>query len=297
MVNSPVSVDEALQKGKSMLLLPRVLLLFGLWVTLFIGWIFFMVCKNASPNAINLVLCFGEAWLISLFIVGFLPYLYWSKQTTKWKLWALKNVQNVHELRHRAKRAALLFDYGSLIDRLQIQSAREREEWSLLQIRYRIPDPETDDPSIPIQTKIYLWTSYAIAIIVFYLLLTGASLYITYQIYISGRSDFYTMCGIAVAALFLYLIFRKAKVLIEHKPQLIISDHGIQSPLYGLHGWNDIFNEEVKPGSSRRDEGWYLSYRFSTRFIKVELTPLKISADRLQKVLKIYKYRYKVNQS
>jgi FtsH-binding integral membrane protein len=295
--NTPVSVDEALQKGKSMLLLPRILLLFGLWVVLFVGWIFYMVCKNAPPGATNFILGFGIAWLVSLFIAGFLPFLYWSKQTTKWKIWALMNVQNVHELRHRSKRAALLFDYGSFIDRVQIQSASERKQWSLLQIRYRTPDSETDDPSIPHQTRIYLWTWYALAIIVFYLLLVGASLYITYQIYISGRSDFYTACGIAVAGVFLYLIFRKAKVLIEHKPQLIISDEGIQSPLYGLHGWNDIFNEEVKPGSSRQDQGWYLSYHFSTKFVKVELTPLKINADRLEKLLKVYKYRYQVNHN
>lgn len=111
--NKNISVREAVCKGKQMLLLPRTLLALGLLFFMFMGGVLSIILNIATPGMMNFAYKFGLIWLITFIPFIILPYRFWSKRTTRWKLWAFENVKNVHELSHVAYRAALFAKHGS----------------------------------------------------------------------------------------------------------------------------------------------------------------------------------------
>jgi len=168
-----ISVDEAITKGRKMLLLPRILMIIGLFFFLFPIAMLSIAVKDGPAFSMN-------AWLISGGIIVFcfglcfyLPFRFWSKRTTRWKLWAFDNVDNVHELKIAAVHANLCPAYGTVMDKLQIQSAEEREQWRKLQDRFYFPDFFKDDPTIPSATKIFYSKTHSSVYVLFGLLFLG----------------------------------------------------------------------------------------------------------------------------
>jgi hypothetical protein len=178
--SSHVSVMEALRRGRSTLLLPRILLALGLFYFIFIGWLFFTILGKAIPNDAGLVSKFGLIWIATFIPFIILPYWFWSRRTTRWKLWAFENVKNVHELKQLARRAALYANYGSFLDKITIQTKNEREQWANLQSKFNRTDVFEDDVEVPSQTVIYFSTGSRTILTIFYLGI-GAVAFINYH--------------------------------------------------------------------------------------------------------------------
>ncbi|MGY4537853.1 hypothetical protein ACVW0P_002272 [Mucilaginibacter sp. UYNi724] len=152
---SLISVDEALSIGRKMLFLPRILMMAGLFFGMFFLAMIGIAIVEGPPFTTNAWLVCAGAILFCLLVCFYLPFLYWSKTTTRWKLWAFDNVDDVHELRIMAAQAHLCPVYGNIMDKLQIQSREEREQWRALQDRFSFRADFKDDPNIPAITQIF----------------------------------------------------------------------------------------------------------------------------------------------
>ncbi|WP_374950742.1 hypothetical protein [Mucilaginibacter sp.] len=152
---SLISVDEAITKGRQMLLLPRIVMVVGLVFFLFPMALIFIGVFEGPPFTTNVWLVCTGVTVFCFVVFCYLPYLFWSKRTTRWKLWAFDNVDDVHELKIMATGAHLCPAYSTVMDKLQIQSAEEREQWRNLQDRFNFRSAFKDDPEIPARTEVF----------------------------------------------------------------------------------------------------------------------------------------------
>jgi len=286
-----VSVFEAVRKGKQTLLLPRILLALGLFYFIFIGWLFFTILSKATHNDAGIVYKFGLIWITTSIPFVILPYWFWSKRTTRWKLWAFENVKNVHELKHVARRAALYANYGSFLDKITIQTSSEREQWANLQSKFNRTDVFEDDAEVPAETVIYFSTAIRFLNILFYLAIGAVALLITRAAFHPGSAKWVAIPSISLMAWMLYLIFKMIKDVVQHKPQMVLSDKGIETIKDGLQSWEVIFNEHLTPGN-RRDMGWILRYQHPGGITRLDIGHYAINHDKLEHLLRIHRGRY-----
>ncbi|MBS7564213.1 hypothetical protein KHS38_07325 [Mucilaginibacter sp. Bleaf8] len=292
-VNEKITVDEAIRKGRKMLLLPRILLLAGIAFFTQLGLIYYMICKNAQSSAGRVLqVQFGVGVALGFFLLVYLPFLFWSKKTTQWKLWAFENVRNVHELMHVAKRAALCYSPGTFLDRLQIQSKSERERWAALQGKFDVEDIFIDAPEVPPQTVIYLSSSYQIFNIIFNLLCVGVGSFLIYLGFQSLKTSWLALVGAAIAIATLKSAITLTKSLIARQPQITLNVKGIQIQQAELHSWADIKEEQVQSESRHKATVWVLKYNYLNEHQKLDINDLAISVTGMEKLLRVYRGRH-----
>jgi hypothetical protein len=107
-----VTVDEAIERGHRLITYPVVGLLLG-------------------PTGLGVYLALAQRmppWTMAAgFVLGCgLGWLYWSVMITKWRLWAFGHVRNVHELKKRAVQEQLIQADGSLVEKTEIRTARDK---------------------------------------------------------------------------------------------------------------------------------------------------------------------------
>jgi hypothetical protein len=288
-----VSVKEAVAKGKTMLMLPRILLIFGLFFCMFLFWIFFTAYGNITPQSAGLIYKIGAVALFSVIPLIVLPYWFWSKRTTKWKLWAFENVDDAHELDFAGRSAALFAKYGSVMDRIQIQTQAERQQWTALQDRLKKPYVFEDDRQVPIQTVIYFSTANRLLYIFLYLIFAGGMLAVAFMALKETQQRVLACTGITL--LIGFLIFPYVRDLVKHMPQLILNDKGIETVESGFNSWDTIWNEEVKVGRQERRTVWLLLYTHATGMVRLNISELDTDHATLYHLLKVYKGRYNAN--
>lgn len=121
-----VTVDEALKRGQRMISYPITVFMLGS-----IGLSIYLVMHlHFSPNILPAGFAIG--------IVA--PRIYWSFMITKWRLWAFENVRNVHELKRRAIRIRLFYPDGSIFERLEIRTLKDKERLKLIEKKFDLPD-------------------------------------------------------------------------------------------------------------------------------------------------------------
>ncbi|CAM3878269.1 hypothetical protein MUGA111182_14810 [Mucilaginibacter galii] len=286
-----LSVMEVVRKGKSTLLFPRILFTFGLILFVFIGWMFFTILSNATLKDAGFVSKFGLFWIVTFIPFNLLPFWFWSRRTTRWKLWAFNNVNNVHELKHFARRAALYANYGSFLDRITIQTKTEREQWAKLQSKFKRTDVFEDDVEVPAETVVYYSTAVRLLNIIFFLVIGGIGFFITQAAFNPRMDKWVALPGIGIMVWMLYLLFTMIRDVIQHKPQMILSNKGIETIKDGLQSWDVIFNEHLTPGN-RRDMGWILRYNYAGGSTRIDIGHYAINHENLDHLLMAYRGRY-----
>lgn len=294
--SSNVSVMEALRKGKSMLLLPRILFSFGLACFLCIGLRFFTVLGDVTPNDANFVTKFGLIWIATFIPFIILPYWFWSRRTTRWKLWAFEHVKNVHELKHVARRAALYANYGSFLDKITIQTKSERKQWANLQYKFNRTDIFEDDVEVPAETIIYFSIVSRLLLTLFYLAAGAVALLITIAALHPGSNKWIAVIGIGLMAWMVYLIFTKIKDIVSHKPQIILSNKGIETVKDGFQSWEVISNERLAAGNKKK-MGWILVYNHPNGITRIDTGHHAINYEKLDHLLRVYRGRYNSKRS
>lgn len=288
-----ISVDEALARGRSMLLLPRILLIMGIFFFLFPTALIIMALM-AGPVFTPNVWFWCVAVLIFTFFIGFyLPFRFWSKRTTRWKLWAFDNVTNVHELNKLALRANLFAAYGTVMDKLQVQSADERERWRELQDRNNFPEVFVDDQSVPPETIIYFSTPYLIFNILLGLIFMAVGIVIEYFAFKPGSAALTHIVGIVIILIPLYFIFSTLRNLIRHQPQLILNSKGLYTVETGFLSWDIIYGEEVqKIIQGRRGIKYILHFNYMGGIANIDVTLFATTRNKLEKLIRVYRGRF-----
>lgn len=289
-----VSVNQALAKGRQMLLLPRIVMVIGLFFFMFPFALFFIAVTGEHALTTKTLLVFGSVLIVTSFIFFYLPFRFWSKRTTRWKLWAFSHVNDVTELKRAARKASLCFGYGSFLDKIQLQSALERDQWRRLQQRTGAPDIFIDDTGTDSETIIYYSTPKLLIRIFFYLFMLAMG--IGAEIF-NFRSDESSTFLIIIGAVWifysLYIIVRSAIAISTHQPRIILNDLGIFTMETGFIRWDDIFNIKITVSThAKRGNEYTLQIQYPGGWENIEVTHYEKRRD-LESLIRTYKGRFK----
>ena len=263
-----------------------------MFIFLFPLALFFIALKDGPAFSKNVWLVFGIVIAITFLIGFFLPFLFLSKRTTRWKLWAFAHVNDVQELKKAAQRAALCAGYGTFMDRLQIQSAEEREEWRMLQERKDAPNIFIDDPEIPDETTIFYNKTLLVIHILLGLMLIAVGIFVECNAFRPGTAKFVSIFGALLILAPLYLVVRTLQNLIKHEPRIIFSSKGIYTIETGFQSWDHIIDisVEIINQGSRRGVKHVFNLRYTDGLAHIDVTAYN-KRNQLESLVRIYRGR------
>jgi hypothetical protein len=293
-----VSVDQALTKGRQMLLMPRIVMIIGLFFFMFPFALLFIAITGERDLTTKTWLVFATVLIINSFIFFYLPFRFWSKRTTRWKLWAFSHVNDVEELRRASRKASLCSGYGSFLDNIQIHSALERDQWRRLQQRTGEPDVFIDDTGTDSETIIYYSTARLLMNIFFYLFILAAGIVAEIFDFSSEKSStFLILVGALMIISSLFLIVRSVIDLSRHQPRIILNDFGIFTVQTGFIRWDNVFNIKITViNHAKRGAEYTLQIQYPGGLANIEVTDYE-RRSQLESLIRIYKGRYKVGRS
>jgi 4-amino-4-deoxy-L-arabinose transferase-like glycosyltransferase len=271
-------------------------MIIGLFLFLVPFALLFMAITDGPGLNRNAWLVFSAVLIFGCVVFFYLPFLFWSKRTTRWKLWAFSHVNDVDELKKAARRAALCAGYGTFMDNIQIQSSSERDEWRRMQQRTGAPDIFIDDTGTGPETIIYYAAPRLLINIFFYLIVLAAGVFVEYLAFKPNTSTGVIFIGALMILSPLYLIVRSLIDLFRHRPRVILNDQGIFTIETGFLNWNDIFNERVEiVDHGRRGVKYSLHFQYPGGLANIDITDYA-KRSQLESLMRIYKGRFKAGR-
>ncbi len=127
-----VTVSDALRRG--------FVWVYGLFIPCIVGipLLAFIFDLPGLAKLLSVILGFGAAWIC------------WSYQVPRWRIWALRHVENIAELHQQAVIYGIEWPYGSVFERTEIKPMALLYEETLRSLRYYLHqleplfDPERD---------------------------------------------------------------------------------------------------------------------------------------------------------
>ena len=269
----PVTVDKALKKGQLTVNTPLIILMIG------------GLCLSVYLGARDIIApIFMGVGLLSSFV---LPYLYWSIMITRWRLWAFENVRNVHELKRLAIRGQLIWPDGSFFEKTEIRTSSQKQKWLLLKDRFKQKDVFEEDFTVPAETRIYFSRINSIGLIIISPLFIAA----TWFFYVEKQSWYYIILMPIVAV---YMFITGYKQLKTRKPQIILSNEGIETAKARFYSWKEVIGAESKIDHNYilHNATTYLKYHTPEGEKEIEINEFDINARDLDRLISIYKGRY-----
>jgi hypothetical protein len=264
-----VTVDEALSRGKKQVNLPVFAILIILPGTSIGAQLFFEL----------------SAWIIAAGVIsGFiLAWLYWSFAITKWRVWAFENVRNVHELKMRAIKEKLIWTDGSIFEKTEIRTRADKQKLAALAYKFNKADIFTDDITMPAETRIYFSKPDSYGLLVYMVLAIAGAVYLF-------LTDENTVAGIALFT-GIYCGYQGFKQVADTKPQIILSNDGIQTASTPFCKWEEITDEDVLTKSSGNSNSYYFVYGHPNGSERFEINELAVSAQKLESLMRLYRGR------
>lgn len=273
----PVTVNQALKRGQLIVNLPVMVIMFGGWA---------LVAYLGAKEIIHPAFIF-----VGVFLSIILAYVYWSIMITHWRLWAFENVRNVHELKRRAIRGQLIWPDGSFFEKTEIRSSSQKSKWLLLQDRFKQKDIFEEDFTVPTETRIYFSKNNSIGLILISPLFLAAACFF----YVEKQSWYY-ICLMPLVSVYLFITgYKQWK---NRKPQIILSNEGIETVKTRFYTWGEVVNAEAQV------EHNYLAHSATTYFKfhtpegekQIEINEFDINARNLDRLVILYKGRYDKKQ-
>lgn len=280
-MSAAITVGQAIDKGIKMIrlgstgVLSGCILLGGL-----VAW--------ATDFAIGYGTAIGMA---SGIIISF---FYKAIMTTKWRIWAFSNVNDVHELKIAAINADLIPKEGSWKEKFEIRTPANKQALQNANARFRQPHSLEDDSAVPDETHIH-YKAMDIA---------------TYFIIISSLIVIYSLAvivahGLDAFAVVMFVLgcagFIGSKMLRPKKKEkvtiLILSNEGIQTPTR-FDKWEEITAEEVTHETTTYKRGqqrtyYYIEYKVREKQApRIELDHTDAVPSRVVHLLYVYRQRY-----
>jgi len=217
-----VSVEEAIIRGNRIIKYPANVLFLGLLM-------------GCLPLSVYLKIHPGIGLVSGIALGGSLSLLYSSYMTTKWRIWAFSNADNIHELKRAAITERLITEDNSWQAKLEFRTKADKELLAAIQKRFDEERNFIDDLTVPDVTLIYNsyvewtiggWFLIAVSIITgflfswFTLILWIPAIGILYKGYTRSRQD-------------------------TGKAVITITNEGIGTFSADFHNWAEIENEKV----------------------------------------------------
>jgi len=267
-----ITVGEAISKGHKTITYPGIFLLFSVMgLTVFLGILL-------RPHV--------WIWLIGLPLSFILPCIFWGIRITKWKVWAFRNVRNVHELKKRAVLEMLMYNDHSFYNKMEIWNASDKEQWLNLQSKFAIKDEVMPifDSNVPSETIIYYAKrkNYYEMVVMLVCLAFG--------IYPTTQSDRFAS-GIFLILFGGYFAYREFKKFTNTSPQVIINERGIQTISTGFYEWSQIEQEDVEAPGLSKSASRFLAFNHPAGSVRILIDDLDIEPNELKRLLNIYRTR------
>lgn len=217
------TIQEVLDKGYSSVNLPVTAIL----VIIPIASIF--VLPTFLPDKYA-----GLSYLIAFIVCFVLAWLYWSYKIVKWRIWAFENTRESDwiTLRQKAVEQQLIWSKGSIFEKTEIRSKKEREQIENIDNRiqeliidlqeepYYDLDEIKDDSSIPPKTDYYYHRMEITGSIVVPLIFIAGGIFLIYKDNL--------VIGLLGIGFSIYNIDRdKIKNIWKREVQLSLSNEGI----------------------------------------------------------------------
>jgi hypothetical protein len=266
-----ITVENAIKKGKWLIDYPAKTILF---TSIIIGIIL------QSQNIVTGWIIIPITYILPFFLACF----YWSVTITKWRIWAFKNVRNVHELKKRAVQERLIGPDNSIYEKFEIKNRKDQDEWELLKSKFDKADIFQNDPSISKQTIIY----YSKIKNLFQMSL-GISC-IVIGLYLSSDSK-NIIFGILILVLGVYLSYKEFREAFNTTPQIILNEKGIETVNTKFYNWESIKNEEVICDGFGKNTHYYLIYDYPNGKEYLQIDDYNTNMKLLNKLLILYRGR------
>ncbi len=277
-----IKVSEALRKGKKWLVIPAIfLMLFFFIVAPAILIYFFRNDKNSMILVISGVSC------ILLGIIS--PFLWYSINVVKYKIWAANNVKDIHRFYNEAQIKNIINE-TSFFRKIEIKSTAQKKDLAYLYERLKSKKELIRDINNSIERETIFKSSLKWNILVFLILILGM-----FYLYQSGRYNLkgaLIISGILTLLIMydLYKIYRY-KFILKIDNELISYKDG-KTLIY----WKDVVSYFTVPAIQNT------SSKLIIKTIKEEHELIlesfgKIKLDRILDVLNENKHRFDINQS
>lgn len=269
-----VTIDQALRKGKLLLVWVPLLSMIGLIAT---GIAFFKM--EYIPY--NIII--GLSLLISAFVV---PWLWWSYQVVKWKIWAFANVSDVRTLEKRAIAMQLIWPHGSWFEKTEFKSKEQKAVIDYLYHKMEINPSKKDmviDNSLPPELVIRFSKVAYYASVIFFCL--GVFLLATENPIIGGL-------GIVMAIWIAYDHHRKVK---KKDFVLKINNKGITLQETTIQ-WSSVKQYYINREGSGDSTNFFLVIETDDHDEIVPLADLASEPFTIERYLDVYRTRYERKQ-
>lgn len=272
-----ISVDKAIKRGHLTVNIPVIFNIMGIpIVTIYLS------TQNLIPKW-----CIGISFILGFFVA----WLTWSFMVTKWRIWAFKNVRNVHELKKRAIQEKLIWKDGSFFGKTEIRTKKDKLELEQLAKKFEREDFYREDHSVPPKTEIYYSKVTSYFELIFSILIIGIGIYFLLK---KGTKDY--ILGIIMISIGLYNAIKELRKVFNNKPQIIIDHRGITTKNVDFRDWSVIENEEVMQEGYGKSAKSYLTYIYDKdEYEKIGIDSLNVTHRKLENLIRTYRIRNNKN--
>ncbi len=236
----------------------------------------------------------GSEWLNVLGFGGLIlsiviPLAYSMFMLPRWRIWAFTHVANVHELKRTAILARVYPKDDSFLWRIEIKSARQKQQLQELEQRFLEPEVFEDDLSIADHTEYCYPKADKWAFLLCSLAGLAGGL-----IMIDRQRLYPCIIMFLCSALFGAMAIKRFR---STEPQLTLSNEGIYSKKHGFHPWVDIENEKIYWVSAGKSSYYGLSYDVLGKHIDMSLRDIAgLGSYKIDHVMRTYRGRYMIQQ-
>lgn len=285
-----ISVDAALKKGVRWINIPCYTLMFSFF--LLFPAILLNFYKDDSNNIFLIIGC------ISCIILAFVsPFIWYSLTVVKYKIWASKNVKDIHRFYNEAISKKIIND-SNFFRKLEIKSKNQRTELNKFYERLGSERVLVRDYNVEIESETLFKANHNFNVFL-YVAFTIFSIYLYFSNYSNNKRSI-LLIGFVSLGLLIYEVYKKNKynyILKINRDFIAYKDEEIK--IY----WKDVlkYDTSVRYSSTSGKFNAKFSLNIITNDKNYEL-PLegiyKIGVNKIITVLNENKHRFDVkNQS
>lgn len=266
-----ITVSKALSRGHRMVTFPTIIIIIlGILACIFVGTAW-------KWDALKTI---GASLMVLL-----ITFLVWRRLITRWRLWAFEQVNQPNRLMIQAIQENLIYPEGHWVTRLEARTEDQKQQWEMILLRMEQPDKFEDDFSISQETIIKYsgwknWFQFTI-----YVAMGAGGIYLMMKTDSGIMGLIFFIIGVVLSI----IEFRQAT---NKKPQIILSNKGIETADTPFYSWDQVTNELATQEGSGKHIRYYLEYDHPAGSEKFSIDDMATDIRSLNELLVLYRGRF-----